>query len=145
MYAVDPIGSCGQSAVQSASFRRDDPALLGEQLTEDQRTIRNTGSRMSTLPLAVGRCAARIFCTCPNRCLQSRNVGRIRNRHISPSLTSTLAGEPLEYLVAFDLRDFVRYWEPFLCAGERGARSKAHPAPASKFLSRNLAVELDPW
>jgi hypothetical protein len=58
MYAVDPIGSFGQSAVQSASVRRDDPALLGEQLTEDQRTMRDTGSKTSTLPRVGARLAS---------------------------------------------------------------------------------------
>jgi hypothetical protein len=143
MYAVDPIGSCGQSAVQSASVRRDDPALFGEQLTEDRRTMRDTGSKTSTLSLAVGRCAACMLCNCPNRCLQSRNGGRIRNRHIS--------AEPHEYpqwasrwsiwsrstsVISSDIG------EPFLRAG---ARSKAHPAPVSKFLKGNLTVGPDPW
>jgi hypothetical protein len=90
MYAVDPLRSYGQSGVRSARFGRDDPSLLDEQLTEDQRTIRDTGSKRSTLPLAVCRCAACIFCTCLDRYRQNRNGGGIRNRQIS--------AEPHEYL-----------------------------------------------
>jgi hypothetical protein len=141
MYAVDPIGSFGKSAVRSASFRRDDPVPLGEQLTEDQRTVRDTGSKMSTLPLAVGRCAACIFCSCSNRCLQSRNGGRIRNRRISAEPHEYLSGRAVGMsrstsVILSDIGElFVR----------GGSRSKSHPGPASKFLKGNLTVELDPW